>query len=75
MNNVPRGTIGQGIVDVVATEGFSGNIALKSAEGTARQLGRYLKDAMARSIWSKLDVRAGSTDSSFVRLYIGAFAN
>src|ERR1700730_12104404 len=29
--------IGKGTVDVVVTEGFAGNIALKSAEGTARQ--------------------------------------
>jgi len=30
--------IGKGTVDVVVTEGFSGNIALKAAEGTARQM-------------------------------------
>jgi glycerol-3-phosphate acyltransferase PlsX len=47
-------TIGQGLVDVVVTEGFSGNIALKAAEGTARQLARYLESEMSRSIWSKL---------------------
>ena len=35
--------IGKGTVDVVVTEGFSGNIALKAAEGTARQLGQYLR--------------------------------
>src|SRR4029079_7742035 len=29
--------IGKGAVDVVVTEGFTGNIALKSAEGTAKQ--------------------------------------
>ena len=29
--------LGQGAVDVVVTEGFAGNIALKTAEGTARQ--------------------------------------
>jgi glycerol-3-phosphate acyltransferase PlsX len=46
--------IGQGAVDVVVTEGFTGNIALKAAEGTARQLAQYLKTAMARSIWTKL---------------------
>ena len=38
--------IGQGKVDVVVVEGFAGNIALKTAEGTARQIGQYLKDAM-----------------------------
>ena len=31
--------IGKGTVDVVVTEGFAGNIALKTAEGTARQFG------------------------------------
>ncbi len=46
--------IGRGIVDVVVVEGFAGNIALKTAEGTARQIGQYLKDAMNRSIWSQL---------------------
>ena len=38
--------IGRGTVDVVVTEGFSGNIALKTAEGTARQFFHYLRDAL-----------------------------
>jgi glycerol-3-phosphate acyltransferase PlsX len=46
--------IGQGAVDVVVTEGFAGNIALKAAEGTARQISHHLKDALSQSIWSKL---------------------
>jgi glycerol-3-phosphate acyltransferase PlsX len=46
--------IGKGTVDVVVTEGFAGNIALKTAEGTARQLSQYLRDAMTRSLSSKL---------------------
>ncbi len=46
--------IGKGTVDVVVTEGFSGNIALKTAEGTARQIGEYLKAAMSRSLMSKI---------------------
>jgi glycerol-3-phosphate acyltransferase PlsX len=46
--------IGKGTVDVVVTEGFAGNIALKTAEGTARQLGQYLKSAMTKSLLSKL---------------------
>jgi glycerol-3-phosphate acyltransferase PlsX len=46
--------IGQGVVDVVVVEGFAGNIALKTAEGTARQIGQYLKMAMTRSILSKM---------------------
>ncbi len=39
----------KGVVDVVVTEGFAGNIALKSAEGTARQFGQYLRSAMNRT--------------------------
>jgi glycerol-3-phosphate acyltransferase PlsX len=46
--------IGQGVVDVVVVEGFAGNIALKTAEGTARQVGQYLKDALSRSPASRL---------------------
>ena len=33
--------IGKGAADVIVTEGFSGNIALKAAEGTARQIGGF----------------------------------
>jgi glycerol-3-phosphate acyltransferase PlsX len=46
--------IGQGVVDVVVVEGFAGNIALKTAEGTAKQIGEYLRAAMKRSWTSKL---------------------
>ena len=46
--------IGKGSVDVVVTEGFSGNIALKTAEGTARQLGEYLRSAMSRTLMAKI---------------------
>jgi glycerol-3-phosphate acyltransferase PlsX len=46
--------IGKGIVDVVVVEGFSGNIALKTAEGTARQIASYLKQAMSRTWRAKL---------------------
>jgi glycerol-3-phosphate acyltransferase PlsX len=46
--------IGRGAVDVVVTEGFAGNIALKTAEGTARQMGQYLKAEMSRSWVSRL---------------------
>jgi glycerol-3-phosphate acyltransferase PlsX len=46
--------IGRGTVDVVVTEGFAGNIALKTAEGTARQIGEYLRSAMTRTWTAKL---------------------
>ena len=46
--------IGKGTVDVVVTEGFAGNIALKTAEGTARQLSEYLRSAMSRTWTARL---------------------
>ena len=46
--------IGHSVVDVVVVEGFAGNIALKTAEGTARQVGQYIKDAMGSSMLTKL---------------------
>lgn len=46
--------LGKGVVDVIVTEGFSGNIALKTAEGTARQIGEYLRAALNRSPLSRL---------------------
>jgi glycerol-3-phosphate acyltransferase PlsX len=39
---------------VVVSEGFSGNIALKAAEGTARQLTEILRGAMARTWRTRL---------------------
>jgi glycerol-3-phosphate acyltransferase PlsX len=46
--------IGKGTVDVVVTEGFAGNIALKTAEGTARQFAQYLRGAMNRTWTARL---------------------
>ena len=46
--------IGKGTVDVVVTEGFAGNIALKTAEGTAKQLAEYLRSAMSRTLSARI---------------------
>ncbi|MEM0898389.1 MAG: phosphate acyltransferase PlsX [Pseudomonadota bacterium] len=46
--------LGKGTVDVVVTEGFSGNIALKAAEGTARQIAEYLRQGMRRTLTAKI---------------------
>jgi phosphate acyltransferase len=45
--------INRGNVDVVVTDGFSGNIALKAIEGTARFVTDLLKNAFTSSIRSK----------------------
>jgi glycerol-3-phosphate acyltransferase PlsX len=41
--------IGHDAADVIVTDGYTGNIALKTAEGTAKQIGEYLRAAMKRS--------------------------
>ena len=46
--------IGKGTADVVVTEGFSGNIAIKVAEGTARQIAEFLRGAMSRTWRARL---------------------
>ncbi|NVD43665.1 phosphate acyltransferase PlsX [Qipengyuania atrilutea] len=46
--------INRGEVDVVVTDGFSGNIALKAIEGTARFVTDLLKNAFTSSLRSKI---------------------
>ena len=46
--------LGKGTVDVVVTEGFSGNIALKAIEGSARFVTDLLKSAFTSSLRSKI---------------------
>lgn len=46
--------IPEGKADVVVTDGFTGNIALKSIEGTAKLVVRLIKDAIKKSFLAKL---------------------
>jgi glycerol-3-phosphate acyltransferase PlsX len=46
--------IGKGDVDVIVTEGFTGNIALKTAEGTALQIAGYLREGVRRTLITRL---------------------
>jgi glycerol-3-phosphate acyltransferase PlsX len=46
--------IGKGTVDVVVTEGFTGNVALKTAEGTANQFSTFLRQALKSTLLSSL---------------------
>jgi len=45
--------INEGVVDVVVTDGFSGNISLKTVEGCARMCSIFLKEALESSALSK----------------------
>ncbi|PKQ09715.1 MAG: phosphate acyltransferase [Alphaproteobacteria bacterium HGW-Alphaproteobacteria-12] len=46
--------IAKGTVDVVVTDGYTGNIALKTAEGTANLIVEYLRSAMRSSLLSRI---------------------
>ncbi|MEC7674122.1 MAG: phosphate acyltransferase PlsX [Pseudomonadota bacterium] len=46
--------IARGTVDVVVTDGFTGNIALKTAEGTARMLFGSMRAAIKSSFFGRL---------------------
>lgn len=52
--------ISAGTVDVVVSDGFSGNIALKSAEGAARLVAHYLRTALKSSWLSMLGAAIAS---------------
>ncbi len=43
-----------GNVDVVVTDGFTGNVALKTIEGTARMLAQVTREEIKRSIFSRM---------------------
>lgn len=46
--------ISEGTVDVVVTDGFTGNVALKTAEGTAKLVVYFLRTALRRSLFGRL---------------------
>lgn len=41
-------------VDLIVTDGFVGNVALKSIEGAAKMIGSTLKEAFAKNIFTKM---------------------
>ena len=43
-----------GTVDVVVTDGFTGNVALKTAEGTARLCSQFLREAFKETLLSRI---------------------
>jgi phosphate acyltransferase len=54
VGNVEGRDIGAGIADVLVTDGFTGNVVLKTAEGVAREILGMLRSAMTGGIASKL---------------------
>ncbi|MEK9708476.1 MAG: phosphate acyltransferase, partial [Alphaproteobacteria bacterium] len=46
--------IPSGAVDVVVTDGFTGNVALKTAEGTAKLINAFVRETFRNSFWAKI---------------------
>ncbi|MDO5643464.1 MAG: phosphate acyltransferase PlsX, partial [Paracoccus sp. (in: a-proteobacteria)] len=47
--------------DVIVTDGFTGNVALKTGEGTAKLVGDFLREAFNNSFMSKIAARLALT--------------
>jgi glycerol-3-phosphate acyltransferase PlsX len=47
VGNVEGRDLGMGAADVIVTDGFTGNVLLKTAEGTARAVGRLMLETIA----------------------------
>ena len=45
--------ISTGVADVVVTDGFTGNVALKTAEGTGKLVAQYVREALTQSLRTK----------------------
>lgn len=54
MGYVEADEIPSGTIDVVVTDGFTGNVALKTAEGTAKLCASFLREALQASWLGKL---------------------
>ena len=52
--NVEAKTLMDGNVDVVVTDGFTGNMVLKNLEGTAKSIGKMLKETLLSSFKNKI---------------------
>lgn len=46
--------LGLGTVDVIVTDGFTGNVLLKTAEGMGKMVNHYIREAFTSSIWAKI---------------------
>ena len=54
VGNVEGRDLGRGVADVLVTDGFTGNVVLKTAEGVAREILGLLRSALTDGFLSKL---------------------
>lgn len=52
--NIEGNDIFKGELDVVVTDGFTGNVALKTTEGVAKMIGSFLKEEFSRNIFTNI---------------------
>jgi phosphate acyltransferase len=57
VGNVEGRDIGSGVADVLVTDGFTGNVVLKTAEGVAREILGMLRSAITGGTVSKIAAR------------------
>lgn len=65
--NIEARTVLSGEADVVVTDGFTGNVFLKSSEGMAKLMSNMIKGAFKKNLWTKLGylhVRKGMKEMS-----------
>ena len=54
VGNVEGRDVGRGVTDVLVTDGFTGNVVLKTAEGVAREILGMVRSSMTGDLVSKL---------------------
>ena len=54
IGNVEGRDVATGVADVLVTDGFTGNVVLKTAEGVAREVLGLVRSAMTRSVKNRL---------------------
>jgi len=59
VGNVEGRDLGRGRADVIVTDGFTGNVLLKTAEGTARAVGRVILETIAGEDDPEVQAAAG----------------
>ncbi len=62
--------IGIGGLDVIVTDGFTGNIAIKTAEGTAKLIRELMRRAFGRSILTKLGYLFAKPGLDWIRAHL-----
>jgi glycerol-3-phosphate acyltransferase PlsX len=58
VGNVEGRDLGRGVADVIVTDGFTGNVVLKAAEGTARTVGQMVLETLADDTDAELQAAA-----------------